>query len=46
MSPAKEIFYKNTQLDFEELLKLFEKNNVAYMIVGGYAVAFYGNPRS
>jgi len=35
----------NTQSDFEELLKLFEENNVAYMIVGGYAVAFYGYPR-
>lgn len=35
----------NTQPDFEELLKLFERNNVAYMIVGGYAVAFYGYPR-
>jgi len=35
----------NTQSDFEELLKLFEENNVAYMIVGGYAVAFHGYPR-
>lgn len=35
----------NTQPDFEELLKLFEENNVSYMIVGGYAVAFYGYPR-
>lgn len=35
----------NTQPDFEELLKLFEENNVRYMIVGGYAVAFYGYPR-
>jgi len=35
----------NTQLDFEELLKLLEENNVEYMIVGGYAVAFYGYPR-
>ena len=35
----------NTQSDFEELLKLLEENNVAYMIVGGYAVAFYGYPR-
>jgi predicted nucleotidyltransferase len=35
----------NTQSDFEELLKLLEENNVAYMIVGGYAVAFHGYPR-
>lgn len=35
----------NTQPDFEELLKLLEENNVEYMIVGGYAVAFHGYPR-
>ncbi len=35
----------NIQQDFEELLKLLEKNNVRYMIVGGYAVAFHGYPR-
>ena len=35
----------NTQSDFEELLRLLEKNNVAYIIVGGYAVAFHGYPR-
>ena len=35
----------NTQPDFEELLKLLEENKVEYMIVGGYAVAFYGYPR-
>jgi hypothetical protein len=35
----------NTQQDFEELLKLFEQNNVSYVIIGGYAVAFYGYPR-
>jgi hypothetical protein len=35
----------NIQPDFEEFLKLLEKNNVRYMIVGGYAVAFHGYPR-
>lgn len=35
----------NIQQDFQELLKLLEKHNVEYMIVGGYAVAFYGYPR-
>ena len=35
----------NTQPHFEELLRLFEKNEVAYLVVGGYAVAFYGYPR-
>ena len=35
----------NIQPHFKELLKLFEENKVSYMIVGGYAVAFYGYPR-
>lgn len=35
----------NIQQDFEELLKLLEKHKVAYMVVGGYAVAFHGYPR-
>ena len=35
----------NIQPDFEEFLKLLEKHNVDYMIVGGYAVAFHGFPR-
>jgi len=35
----------NIQPDFEELLRLLEKHNVDYMIVGGYAVAFHGYPR-
>lgn len=33
------------QPDFEELLQLFAKHQVEYMIVGGYAVAFHGHPR-
>ena len=35
----------NTQPDFEEFLRLLEENNVEYVIVGGYAVAFHGYPR-
>lgn len=42
---SQESSFMNTQSDFEELLKLFEENKVEYMIVGGYAVAFYGYPR-
>ena len=34
-----------THPDFEELLRLFEENDVHYLIVGGYAVAFHGYPR-
>jgi hypothetical protein len=35
----------NVQPDFEELLRLLEDNQVDYLIVGGYAVAFHGHPR-
>jgi len=42
---SQENFFMNTQPVFEELLKLLEENNVEYMVVGGYAVAFYGYPR-
>ena len=31
--------------DYEELLRLFNKNKVRYCVVGAYAVAFYGIPR-
>src|SRR5215813_10009592 len=31
--------------DFREFLTLLNKNNVQYMIVGGYAVGFHGHPR-
>jgi len=31
--------------DFKELLELFNKNKVEYLVVGGYALAFYGAPR-
>lgn len=31
--------------DFKELLELLNANHVEYLIVGGYALAFYGNPR-
>lgn len=33
------------QKDFRELLELFNKHNIEYMIVGGYALAFHGAPR-
>jgi len=31
--------------DYEELLKLLNKNKVKYCVVGAYAVAFYATPR-
>lgn len=31
--------------DFKELLTLFAKHKVNYVIVGGYALAFHGAPR-
>lgn len=31
--------------DYEEFLRLLNKNKVKYCIVGAYAVAFYGKPR-
>lgn len=31
--------------DFEELLKIFNDNEVRYLIVGGYAVMLYTEPR-
>lgn len=33
------------QKDYEELLELFNKNKVKYLIVGGFALAFHGAPR-
>jgi len=33
------------QPDFRELLALFNEHEVAYLIVGGYALAFHGAPR-
>ncbi|MBN1691096.1 MAG: nucleotidyltransferase [Dehalococcoidia bacterium] len=31
--------------DFKELLELFNKHKVEYVVVGGYALAFHGAPR-
>ena len=31
--------------DFRELLALLNENNVEYLIIGGYALAFHGAPR-
>jgi hypothetical protein len=34
------------QPDARELLVLFNEKNVEYLIVGGYALAFHGTPRT
>jgi len=31
--------------DYEDILRLFNKNKVKYFIIGAYAVAFYARPR-
>lgn len=31
--------------DFKEFIELLNSNQVKYLIVGGYALAFYGHPR-
>ena len=31
--------------DFREFIQLLNENNVQYLIVGGYAVAYHGHPR-
>ena len=31
--------------DFKEFLKSLNDNNVRYLVIGGYAVAFHGHPR-
>ena len=32
--------------DFKEFVELLNKNEVSYLITGGYAVSFYGHPRN
>lgn len=32
--------------DFKEFLKLLNSNKVEYLVVGGYAVNYYGYPRA
>ena len=34
-----------TSSDFKELLNLFEKHEIRYLIIGGYAVMKYSEPR-
>jgi hypothetical protein len=31
--------------DFKEFIQSLNKNNVRYLVIGGYAVAFHGHPR-
>lgn len=34
------------QSDYAELLELFNEHKVKYLVVGAYALAFYGAPRT
>ncbi len=36
----------NIPKDFREFIKLLNSNSVRYLVVGGYAVAYYGYPRA
>ncbi|MBN1648655.1 MAG: nucleotidyl transferase AbiEii/AbiGii toxin family protein [Spirochaetales bacterium] len=36
----------NIPKDFREFIELLNKNKVKYLLVGGYAVAYHGHPRS
>jgi hypothetical protein len=31
--------------DFKEFIELLNENNVRYLVIGGYAIAFHGHPR-
>lgn len=31
--------------DFKEFIELLNKNQVKYLVIGGYAVAIHGHPR-
>ncbi len=33
------------QQDFREFIRLLNENEIEYLIIGGYAVAFHGAPR-
>ncbi|MCP3963090.1 MAG: hypothetical protein GY719_35065 [bacterium] len=39
---------ENTQLpeDFKDFLRLLNENEVRYLLIGGYAVGYYGYPRA
>jgi hypothetical protein len=36
----------NIPKDFREFIQFLNENNVRYLLVGGYAVAYHGHPRS
>ena len=39
---------ENTHLpeDFRDFLRLLNENDVEYLLIGGYAVGYYGYPRA
>lgn len=44
-SMLSDVSFMEIRNDFKELLELFNKHKVEYLIVGGYALAFHGAPR-
>ena len=36
----------NLPSDFKEFLQLLNEHEVSYLLIGGYAVGFYGYPRA
>jgi hypothetical protein len=39
-------FYDNASERFQEVIELLNRNNVRYIIIGGYAVVYHGYVRS
>lgn len=45
-SCAASIMDTTLPLDFKEFLSLLNDNDVAYLVISGYAVGYYGYPRA
>ena len=37
---------KHLPQDFKDFINLLNSNNVKYLLLGGWSVGFYGNPRA
>jgi hypothetical protein len=43
--PTRDILAVRMNSDFEDLLKTFNESGVRYLVIGGYAVMLYSEPR-